>query len=146
MDIRIGVPGIAEDGAAGRRERGVLDPATHAGGGAGAVRGGRLPRRVVIPSERLLGAGARGLRGRGGGAPLARPPPRAGAVGGDGLARGRGVRGNVRGSHTDRRGTARRARGRVGRPPPIRRGGSTCPPPRRTPSAPSSGPSRSRLR
>jgi hypothetical protein len=65
MDIRIGVPMIAEDGAAGRVERIILHPATNEVVGVVAVQGGMLPHDVVVPSDRLLGTDARGLRVRG---------------------------------------------------------------------------------
>lgn len=65
MDIRIGVPVIAEDGAAGRVERIILHPATNEVVGIVAVQGAMLPHDVVIPSERLLSSDARGLHVRG---------------------------------------------------------------------------------
>ncbi len=65
MDIKIGVPLIAEDGTAGRVERIILHPATNEIVGVVATRGGILPHDVVIPSDRLLAADGKGLRVRG---------------------------------------------------------------------------------
>ena len=65
MDIRIGVPVIAEDGQAGKVERVILHPATNEIEGIVAAQGWLLTRDVVIPVDRILAAGEDGLRVRG---------------------------------------------------------------------------------
>jgi uncharacterized protein YrrD len=65
MDITIGVPVRAEDGAAGRVERIILHPDTQQFEGIVAVRDGLLHSDVVIPADWVLGEGNDGLLVRG---------------------------------------------------------------------------------
>ena len=65
MDIKIGVPVLAEDGTAGRVERIILHPDTREVEGIVAARGGMLAGDVVIPTDYLLAADDHGLRVKG---------------------------------------------------------------------------------
>src|SRR5690349_13771026 len=65
MNIRIGVPVLAEDGSAGRVEALILHPQTREVAAVVAAQGGMLTRDVVIPADRLVAADDRGLRVRG---------------------------------------------------------------------------------
>jgi uncharacterized protein YrrD len=56
MEIRIGVPVVAEDGEAGRVSRVVLDPETTQVVGIVAEEAGMLPHDVVIPVSAVLNA------------------------------------------------------------------------------------------
>jgi uncharacterized protein YrrD len=65
MDIKIGVPVVAEDGTAGRVERIILHPQTGELEGVVAAQGGMLTSDVVIPMDYLLAADEHGVRVRG---------------------------------------------------------------------------------
>jgi uncharacterized protein YrrD len=65
MNIKLGVPVVAENGNAGSVERIILHPDTHEVDAVVAVQGGMLTRDVVIPIDRILAADERGVRVQG---------------------------------------------------------------------------------